>query len=475
MDYNLNIKVGGESSAEAQIDNLVKRMNEGQKEAQKLREAQQKIASSRKELAAYARKDRQDNFERLGHEQKIEALTRRRLDLQRFIAAAEGNETRQLSLRVGLRKTEAQLAALRKDTFAGTVGDDLKQSVLSHLPGGNILARYSKYFTAGRIVGGGTALLGVSMIKQALEESKDITQMAARLDLSTMALQRFVYAAKVTGGGLEGFVGVLEDIRRAQSEAVQGNDAVIKDFKALKLELRAVKTLSPEQIFYRLADAYKSGKVDAKNFSSLISIMGRNAKEILPNLKKGTSDAAKEFDKAKLGITADTLEAVQEPGNALTRFNEKMAAGSKKAIAKSVATGVNLFDEIVGSLQTSIGTLLFSPKMVEAGRQRIQSEQERQFGLRQGEENLKEQKAAIRQFKKLILGPEADEISNAYLRQNTNAYKIAPNALAQIGGYTGVMARDEGRASMLQAQSQYLRTMAKDIGEIKSKMGNFNL
>lgn len=106
----------------------------------------------------------------------------------------------------------------------------------------------------------------------------------------------------------------LVRMQRAQVEALEGQTTYTRAFHDLGISLAELKTLSPEQLFFKLATAMGSAQQSQVAVSSGIEIMGRGVYTLLPllqkyggNLRQVTDEAAKQS-----GVTKEAVETAMK-------------------------------------------------------------------------------------------------------------------------------------------------------------------
>lgn len=242
---------------------------------------------------------------------------------------------------------------------AGVTGKEVAQSMAPKAGapgGGGWISRAVDGFGAmkGQAIaaaGAVRALAGVGAALAVLKFGKDAVDDLKRLErqtgLNVDALQKLQYAA----GNDEKFHSWLEvigEIRKSQSELVQGNQEMTKAYAGLGFSVKEVEQLGPDEIFLKIARSARQGGINVGNFADALKVMGRQGKDVLPGLKADVSAAIAEFEKLNLKINSGTIEALSGFSKGAKTTWHMLVEGAKKASAEIAGVAVGLGKVVVG-------------------------------------------------------------------------------------------------------------------------------
>jgi hypothetical protein len=143
----------------------------------------------------------------------------------------------------------------------------------------------------------------------------------------------------------------LAKMEKSQQDAIDGNKAQILGFHLLGISINELKTLSPEELFYRVAAGFQSvGSSAAKN-TAAVDIFGRGGRALIPvfessgsALKGWVAEAA-----AASGVTEENTEASLEY-KALT---EELSVALRAMALDVLPTLVKIMDLAAVSLEAA--------------------------------------------------------------------------------------------------------------------------
>jgi hypothetical protein len=172
---------------------------------------------------------------------------------------------------------------------------------------------------------------------EALEAGENINKVSERLGVATDELQKFQYAASLTGSSAENMNSALQFMDRNLSKAGDGNKVVVETLSKLGLSMDKLVTMRPADQFLAIADAISKVKDPADRMRSSLEIFGRGAGDLVPLMKLG-ADGIRE-----LGTQAENLGAILggEDLNALEEAKdafEKLEIVSKAAASRMIAS-----------------------------------------------------------------------------------------------------------------------------------------
>ena len=148
---------------------------------------------------------------------------------------------------------------------------------------------------AGKVIAGlgvAGAIAGVAIVGNFLGSATELTNLSKRTGLSTTALQRFGYAADLSGSSIDAVVGLTGTLSERLLEVEAGSEDVAAQFAGLGLDAKELQRLSPEEQFLALADAIAAVEDPSERLGRAQMLLGGEAGELLP-LLVGGSDAVR--------------------------------------------------------------------------------------------------------------------------------------------------------------------------------------
>lgn len=184
--------------------------------------------------------------------------------------------------------------------------------------------------TAGAIAAAAMAKFFLSRAKAAA----DVKDMANLVDVTTQlaqGLKRAAEAARLDPGKL---VGALSQIQEAQAKAFTGSDKQIAAFQRLGFSIEDLKKMSPHEIFQKISRDVQSGKIT--NLAAMLTILGDDARTLLPAMKNGIADLNEEFQ--NLAINRNVLDTLDEADQKWQKIKTQIK-GVTAIMASGIAAG----------------------------------------------------------------------------------------------------------------------------------------
>lgn len=252
-------------------------------------------------------------------------------------------------------------------------------------------------------------------IRSVIEYGGAITDMAARVGVTTDFLQEADFAAKQTGASLMEVVVGIRELQRSQAAALaNGGGTDARAFGALGVSLSELKSLGIEDLFRRVAQAIGEGEASGRQMEAAMQILGRSAAALLPSMRQGFSDLAQQARDAGLVISEDLVGKLDDAG-------DKMAAAGARArvgwawlaghLADAWTWGANRIEATVQGLLGALDSWRTTGSGQAAGAAFTQSYQSTLEGLDQ-EAKAAEKSAADRRANRSVI-PEASPIGES--------------------------------------------------------------
>ena len=154
----------------------------------------------------------------------------------------------------------------------------------------SLVSRFGARLAGGLAAGIGLTALGAAA-KDAIELADRLDDLSKRYDINARGLQLIGNVAQENGADLEAVSSALKFLgKNAQLAAQQGGGDLATAFSAIGLSTAELKSLRPDEIFLRLSDALRSGRLSGKEFAVTSQLLGRGFEQLLPVLRLGREE-----------------------------------------------------------------------------------------------------------------------------------------------------------------------------------------
>lgn len=214
---------------------------------------------------------------------------------------------------------------------------------------GSIKGMLAGAFTVGAIA---------KLATDAIDLGGKFDDLSKRTGVSAEELQRLDYVAKQNGSSIEALVGGLQKLAVARQKALEdpGGEQG-KAFQDLGISIEEIARLSPEQLFYRIADAVKNQGAAVNNAASMSALLGRSFGELVPMMVEGGDGLRAMSDEAtRLGVvlSTDTIKKLDALGDKLTSLKAQSVSWAATFAINVVSGFEALIEEIsMGMLEIS--------------------------------------------------------------------------------------------------------------------------
>ena len=178
-------------------------------------------------------------------------------------------------------------------------------------------------------------------ISDVINKAGQLQDISDRFGVSAEAIQRIGNVAQESGGSIQDVATALARIGAAAQEAALGNDQLRKTFSDIGVSTSELTSLSPEQLFYRLANAMNNGTLAGKDLATAKQLLGRGFQTLLPVLRM-TEEQIKAVGEATGVLSDDQVARLDRLGDAWTRFRIR----ASNALAAVVDGAILLGNEI---------------------------------------------------------------------------------------------------------------------------------
>jgi hypothetical protein len=194
--------------------------------------------------------------------------------------------------------------------------------------------------------------VAVNFIRSAAEAADTSAKLSDKLGISTERLAAFDLAAADAGVQTETLARIMTDAQRRLGDAAGGTGATADALKALGLNVRDLRQLSPDELFLKYADAIGQLSSKSDQFAIAQDLMGKSAQEayaLIAGGRQSIEAAAATVD--KLGLALSRVDAAQ-----IEEANDKLGllARTSQAFGQQVAAALAPFvSEFVNRLTES--------------------------------------------------------------------------------------------------------------------------
>lgn len=184
-------------------------------------------------------------------------------------------------------------------------------------------------FAFDRIVSGFSAII---------EKAGKLQDISDKFGVSAEAVQRIGNAAEQSGGSLESVAKALGRIGVSAQEAAGGNEKLQKAFVDIGVSGQQLLTLSPEQLFYKLANAMNDGSLAGKDLAVAKELLGKGFMDLLPVLRM-TENEIRAIGEASGVLSDDAVAKLDQFGDSWTRLSNKVKVGAATMIDAFIRLG----------------------------------------------------------------------------------------------------------------------------------------
>ena len=242
------------------------------------------------------------------------------------------------------QEAPAHLKALQKETTAQvSLFDKLKGAI------GPVGVAMAGAFSVTAIVGAG---------KKVLDFAAATSDMAAKLGLSTSAVQKFQLAFEPAGVS-------IETVGKASAELanrlVSGDKSAIAALEKLGLSASSLKRMSMEQMFITAGDAVGKLQNKAEQIYASKTLFGKGGVELLAGLDGKLAETTKRFEAMGLVINEKTIKAADDFGDQLGLMGKQLLGVAANAIGPllpALSGLANLFGTLAGWVGKATGFLV---------------------------------------------------------------------------------------------------------------------
>lgn len=193
--------------------------------------------------------------------------------------------------------------------------------------------------------------------KKTIEAAGHITDLSARLGVSTSYLQEMQYVMKQNGGSVDDLTTAFEKMGAARIKALEGDAYAQANFAKFGISQQDLKTKSTQDIMDAVASKFKEFGRNDVLVSAFKEMGGRGAAALIPAFVDGLEAGRASARESGAVMSQETVAQLDEAGDALDRF----ALTIQGNIAPYIVDAVNLIVDAGDNLAASssyLGALL---------------------------------------------------------------------------------------------------------------------
>jgi hypothetical protein len=188
-----------------------------------------------------------------------------------------------------------------------------------------------------------------------------LTDLSARLGVSTTALQTWQYALKQNGGEIDDAVKFFEKLAVSRREALEGSDEKMASFAKFGVSKEMLQSGRLEDIGAQIGKSFEGGADPQQFLAELRDVGGRSASELVAMFSQGFGQIAAEAQGMGVVMSEQTVAALDTIGDRLdllkTQFQTKLAPVFV-FIAEQLMNAVNGLGMLGSGLKGYVSTLV---------------------------------------------------------------------------------------------------------------------
>ncbi len=171
----------------------------------------------------------------------------------------------------------------------------------------------------------------------------EVQKLALKTGFTTEALSELRHAAELSGSSLEGIGKAVKRMAKFLEDGKDGLQTTTRDLEKLGFTVEEFKGLSPEEVFFKFANAIADLEDPLQRVAIAQNVFGRAGTDLLPMLAQGSEGMAQMRQEARdLGIVFD-----QEAANKAAKFNDDLLRLNKALQGVSFQIADVLIDDVI--------------------------------------------------------------------------------------------------------------------------------
>lgn len=175
--------------------------------------------------------------------------------------------------------------------------------------------------------------------RQALDEAGKIADAADRMGIGAEAVQRLAFAAEQGGASLDNVAAAMSKMAQTLGD---GKDGTVAQLEFLKLNIDALRAMSPDQAFVTIADAIGKMEDPLKRAEFQQDLLGKGAAKLIPAMIAGFGEVGKAAPLMSNALVA----ASDETGDKLAAMQKHIDTLKAQALLPLMNTFVKLPESV---------------------------------------------------------------------------------------------------------------------------------
>jgi len=203
--------------------------------------------------------------------------------------------------------------------------------------------------TMANLIAGGVVVAGIRKISDELDRAGKLAQ---RFGTSAVTIQKLGVVADLNGTSFERMARGMTDANRAAEESLGGNKRAAEAFEAMGINAEEFIGLDLDAQIKALSDGFIKAEESGQGFSSVQTVMGGAAKELIPLLRQG-SEAITEQAASASAASDSTVDSVQRMNDQWTMAKNKVF-GYGVQIAETMSKIMPILVRVKDAIQSTI-------------------------------------------------------------------------------------------------------------------------
>jgi len=195
-------------------------------------------------------------------------------------------------------------------------------------PAVSALAKFAGWVLPVGVVAGMAAVA-----KHSIDAADSLNDMSKRTGMAVETLSTLAYGAKMADTSLDSVMIGVRHMSMALEEAAKGSKEMQRAFSVVGVTLDDLRTKTPEQLFFKLADGIANVKDPTQRLAVAQQILGRSAQDLLPFIEDlangGYGKLRQEAEKAGVVVGTDFARASDQFNDALEKAKAPLTAMAK--------------------------------------------------------------------------------------------------------------------------------------------------
>lgn len=197
----------------------------------------------------------------------------------------------------------------------------------------------------------------VGLIKGTIDAADHLNDLSQSTGIAVETLGGLGFAASQSGSSLDDAASSFGKLNLKIAAAIAGNQEAVKAFNAVGISIAELKSLSPDQIFARLADRFREYEDGANKAALGQAFFGKSYQGTIPLLNEGGEKLRQNIDyyKRYSGVTEELTKQSDEFNDTLVKLRLLGGAFAKNLTAELLPSLQALTEEMVKAKEQGDG------------------------------------------------------------------------------------------------------------------------